>query len=87
MDKQSKPFTVVVEGNIGSGKTTLLNYFSKFSDVEVLQEPVEKWRDVQGHNLLVCRYKCTTFFFITAIILFFTFLPRAYFMITQPVGV
>ncbi|KAK4036583.1 hypothetical protein OUZ56_028629 [Daphnia magna] len=66
MDKQSKPFTVVVEGNIGSGKTTLLNYFSKFSDVEVLQEPVEKWRDVQGHNLLGLLYDnparwCLTF--------------------------
>ncbi|XP_057379413.1 deoxynucleoside kinase-like [Daphnia carinata] len=66
MDKQCKPFTVVVEGNIGSGKTTLLNYFSKFTDVEVLQEPVEKWRDVQGHNLLGLLYDdpsrwCLTF--------------------------
>jgi len=48
-----RPFTVIVEGNIGSGKTTFLNYFNQFSDVEVLQEPVQKWRDVQGHNLLV----------------------------------
>jgi len=51
--KANRPFTVIVEGNIGSGKTTFLNHFSKFKDVEVLQEPVEKWRDVQGHNLLV----------------------------------
>lgn len=50
---QTKPFTVVVEGNIGSGKTTFLNHFNKFTDVEVLQEPVDKWRNVQGHNLLV----------------------------------
>lgn len=54
MANKSKPFTVVVEGNIGSGKTTFLNHFNKFHDVEVLQEPVEKWRNVQGHNLLVC---------------------------------
>lgn len=47
-------FTVCVEGNIGSGKSTLLNHFKKFSDVEVFQEPVHKWRDVKGNNLLVC---------------------------------
>ena len=52
--KKNRPFTVVVEGNIGSGKTTFLDYFAKFKDVEVLQEPVNRWRDVQGHNLLVC---------------------------------
>lgn len=46
-------FTVCVEGNIGSGKSTLLQYFSKYNDVEVQEEPVEKWRDVRGHNLLV----------------------------------
>ncbi|XP_046658132.1 deoxynucleoside kinase-like [Daphnia pulicaria] len=56
MDKRNKPFTVVIEGNIGSGKTTLLNYFSKYRDVEVLQEPVEKWRNVDGHNLLSLLY-------------------------------
>nr|XP_045608035.1 deoxynucleoside kinase-like [Procambarus clarkii] len=50
-------FTVCVEGNIGSGKSTLLEHFSKFDDVEVLQEPVEKWRDVRGCNLLDLMYK------------------------------
>jgi thymidylate kinase len=50
----SKPFTIVVEGNIGSGKTTFLKHFKQYSDrVAVLDEPVEKWRDAQGHNLLV----------------------------------
>nr|CAH0106639.1 unnamed protein product [Daphnia galeata] len=56
MDKRNKPFTVIIEGNIGSGKTTLLNYFSKYRDVEVLQEPVERWRNVEGHNLLSLLY-------------------------------
>lgn len=46
-------FTVSVEGNIGSGKSTLLQHFAKFNDVEVLQEPVDKWRNVRGYNLLV----------------------------------
>lgn len=50
-------FTVCVEGNIGSGKSTLLQHFSQFHDVEVLQEPVEKWQDVRGHNLLDLMYK------------------------------
>jgi len=54
----SKPFTIVVEGNIGSGKTTFLQHFKKFSDkIAVLDEPVEKWRNVQGHNLLDLMYK------------------------------
>lgn len=53
----SNKFTVAVEGNIGSGKTTLLDYFGRFSDVEVLQEPVERWRNMKGHNLLKLMYE------------------------------
>jgi len=45
--------TVCVEGNIGSGKTTFLRHFKKFPEVTVLDEPIAKWRDVRGHNLLV----------------------------------
>jgi len=55
---KTRPFTVVVEGNIGSGKTTFLEHFKKFSDeVEILAEPVDKWRDVKGHNLLQMMYE------------------------------
>lgn len=46
-------FQVVVEGNIGSGKSTLLKYFSKQDGVQVAMEPVNKWRDNKGHNMLV----------------------------------
>ena len=54
----TRPFTVVVEGNIGSGKTTFLEHFKKFSDeVEILAEPVEKWRNAKGHNLLQMMYE------------------------------
>jgi len=54
----NRPFTVVVEGNIGSGKTTFLEHFKKFSDeVEILAEPVDKWRDIKGHNLLQMMYE------------------------------
>lgn len=47
------PFTVFIEGNIGAGKTTFLNHFKKYDDVRLYTEPVEKWRNVEGVNLLV----------------------------------
>ena len=54
----NRPFTVVVEGNIGSGKTTFLQHFNKFSEeVEILAEPVDKWRNANGHNLLQMMYE------------------------------
>lgn len=52
-----QPFTVFIEGNIGSGKTTYLNHFKQFDDVHLLTEPVEKWRDCGGVNLLDLMYK------------------------------
>lgn len=53
----SQPFTVLIEGNIGSGKTTFLNHFHKYEDVCVLSEPVAKWRNLKGTNLLELMYK------------------------------
>ncbi|XP_045481582.1 deoxynucleoside kinase-like isoform X2 [Harmonia axyridis] len=50
--KKSRPFTVIVEGNIGCGKTTFLNYFKKHKNICVLSEPIDLWRDCKGHNLL-----------------------------------
>ncbi|CAL4210743.1 unnamed protein product [Meganyctiphanes norvegica] len=52
-----RKFTVCVEGNIGSGKTMLLKYFSEKEDVSVMEEPVVKWRNLHGHNLLEMMYK------------------------------
>lgn len=52
---KNQPFTVLVEGNIGAGKTTFLNHFKKFNDVCLHTEPVDKWRDVNGVNLLVSK--------------------------------
>ena len=49
---RERPFIVSIEGNIGSGKSTMLNYFDKFTDVELLAEPVKQWTDLKGHNLL-----------------------------------
>ncbi|KAF2363841.1 Deoxynucleoside kinase domain [Trinorchestia longiramus] len=50
------PITICVEGNIGSGKTTLLSLLGRRSDVEIFQEPVHKWRNVRGKNLLDLMY-------------------------------
>lgn len=44
---------VSVEGNIGSGKSTFLNYCSTKPGIDVHPEPIEKWRNVNGENLLV----------------------------------
>ena len=44
----NKPYTVIIEGNIGSGKTTFLQPFMKHKNiVEVCQEPVHKWQNLQ----------------------------------------
>jgi len=54
----SRPFTVLVEGNIGSGKTTFLEHFNKFNEeVEIMLEPVDRWRSLNGHNLLQMMYE------------------------------
>ena len=52
-----RAFTVLVEGNIGCGKTTFLQHFSQFLDkIDVLYEPVDRWRNVNGYNLLGLMY-------------------------------
>ncbi|XP_075694751.1 thymidine kinase 2, mitochondrial [Rhinoderma darwinii] len=48
--------TICVEGNIASGKTSCLEYFSNAANLEVMTEPVAKWRNVQGHNPLSLMY-------------------------------
>ncbi|XP_067631539.1 deoxynucleoside kinase isoform X2 [Eurosta solidaginis] len=53
----TQPFTVLIEGNIGSGKTTFIEHFRKFEDkVCCIAEPVEKWRNFKGHNMLELMY-------------------------------
>merc|ERR1719273_1240883 len=52
MGAHKRPFVVSIEGNIGAGKSTMLKFFEKYSDVELIPEPVAQWCDVKGHNLL-----------------------------------
>ncbi|XP_069509193.1 thymidine kinase 2, mitochondrial isoform X3 [Ambystoma mexicanum] len=52
-----KKSVICIEGNIASGKSTCLEFFSKTPNIEVITEPVTKWRNVQGHNLLGLMYQ------------------------------
>lgn len=63
---KNKPFTVLVEGNIGSGKTTYLQYFTQYKDVTLLTEPVERWRNLDGWNLLVSAFPSNLCLFVVS---------------------
>jgi len=57
-ESNERPFTIIVEGNIGSGKTTFLQPFTNINKVEVVEEPVKEWRNLDGrHNLLELMYQ------------------------------
>lgn len=47
-----RALTIAVEGNIGAGKSTFLSYCAAKTDILVLPEPVEKWRNLNGANVL-----------------------------------
>lgn len=55
-EKFQKKINVVVEGNIGCGKSTLLKYFENADDIHIVQEPVNKWSNLGGANLLQLMY-------------------------------
>lgn len=46
-------FNVIIEGNIGCGKSTFINYCEKLDDVCVYTEPIDKWQNLNGVNILV----------------------------------
>lgn len=50
---------LVVEGNIGSGKSTFLKFLSQTlpNTINVFYEPVEQWRNLNGHNLFELMYR------------------------------
>ena len=55
--KRERPFTIIVEGNIGCGKSTLIKLFSQNPEIDILPEPLEKWCNLEGHNLLQMMYE------------------------------
>jgi len=56
-DKESMPYTIVVEGNVGAGKSQFMSNFENLQDVEVIYEQVEEWKNHRGINLLDLLYK------------------------------
>ncbi|XP_023023109.1 deoxynucleoside kinase isoform X2 [Leptinotarsa decemlineata] len=51
-----RPFRVSIEGNIGAGKSTLIQYFQNMPEIDTYPEPLEWWRNLDGHNLLDLMY-------------------------------
>eukprot|EP00088_Acartia_fossae_P005814 TRINITY_DN12623_c0_g1_i1.p1 TRINITY_DN12623_c0_g1~~TRINITY_DN12623_c0_g1_i1.p1 ORF type:complete len:260 (-),score=57.19 TRINITY_DN12623_c0_g1_i1:223-1002(-) len=47
-----RPYTIIVEGNVASGKSTLLSMLQDFEGFETVPEPVSKWQNVSGTNML-----------------------------------
>jgi len=56
MSSSKKQFTIAVEGNIGSGKSTVLDYLSKSPFCDIIEEPIERWKNLRGHNILAMLY-------------------------------
>jgi energy-coupling factor transporter ATP-binding protein EcfA2 len=52
----------VVEGNIGSGKSTFLKFLNQTlpNTINVFYEPVDQWRNLNGHNLFELMYRDPT---------------------------
>lgn len=63
LNHRVRPITVSVDGNISSGKSTLVSSLKELFpndfqiQVELVPEPLEKWTDLQGHNLLGMFYE------------------------------
>ena len=52
LNSRKQPFSFVVEGIVGAGKTTMLSAFAKYPFIDVLPEPVEKWKNLEGYDML-----------------------------------
>lgn len=51
-NKLKKKSIFTLEGNIGAGKSYLLEIIKQFDDVYIIEEPVNEWQNINGHNLL-----------------------------------
>jgi len=47
-----KPYTILVEGTVGCGKSTLVNILAPLHSLMAVPEPVEKWTNVNGTDML-----------------------------------
>lgn len=53
----NKVFNIVFEGNIGSGKTTMIESYKNMTNIEIIPEKVEFWKNIGNINLLELMYK------------------------------
>lgn len=51
-DGLNKKPILIVEGNIGAGKSTFLKIIGDALNAQIVCEPVHRWQDVSGENLL-----------------------------------
>lgn len=51
--EHQRPLVIAVEGNIGCGRTTFLSYCRNIPNTEVQPEPIDKWTNLNGVNLMV----------------------------------
>jgi len=56
-NKNAKPYVILVEGNVGSGKTKFMSNFSDIPGVQIKYEPLDKWQNYEGINLLDLMYR------------------------------
>lgn len=81
--------TICVEGNIGCGKTTFLNYLKNYNDKFcILPEPIDKWRNCNGTNLLnllYTKHDCWAFPFQNYVML--TMMKHHKHLTTKPIKV
>ncbi len=49
--------SVLVEGNVGAGKSTFLKIIQKYLHVQLIHEPLDKWQNIHGENLLEYFYR------------------------------
>ena len=56
MRNRRKPFTIFAEGIVGTGKSTFLKAFEKYPMMDILPEPVSKWMDLNGTDMLQLIY-------------------------------
>jgi len=55
--RRSRPFTINVEGIVGTGKSTFLTFFQRLPNIDVIPEPVDKWTNLNGTDLLDLLFK------------------------------
>jgi deoxycitidine kinase len=57
IEEVKTPMLICIEGNIACGKSTIMQQYTKYANVDLMCEPLERWENFCGSNLLELRYK------------------------------